>query len=127
MGELVPAQFIVALLNPKAIKTKKNMATNETRSRLIDRRNLYNNGELIAAAFIEFFHHGKVRVYGKFYNGFKGNIGPVTEMIAEVPNNLLEEVRRTTWQQNNKSPELQAWCNEVWAKAKKIDDWFEKF
>lgn len=101
------------------------MATNETR--LIDRRHLYNNGELIAVAFIEFFPHGKVQVYGKFYDGFRGHRGPETGMIAEVPYNLLEEVRRTTWQQNNKSPELQAWCNEVWAKAKEIDNWFEKF
>ena len=101
------------------------MATNETR--LIDRRNYYNNGDLNAAAFIEFFPHGKVRVYGKFYDGFRGNIGPVTGMIAEVPYNLLEEVRRATWQKGNKSPELQAWCDEIWAKAKEIDDWFEKF
>ena len=101
------------------------MATNETK--LIDRRTYQKNGIIMAAAFIEFFPCGKVQVYGKFYDNGRGNIGPVTGMIAEVPNNLLEEVRRTTWQKGNKSPELQAWCNDVWQQAKKFDDWFEKF
>lgn len=101
------------------------MAIEETR--LIDKRDYYLNGDLNAVAFIEFFPHGKVQVYGKFYNGFKKHQGPQTGMIAEVPYNLLQEVRSTTWQQNTKSPELKAWCNEIWQKAKEINAWFERF
>ncbi len=98
---------------------------NETK--LIDRKNYYCNGELNAAAFIEFFPCGKVQVYGKFYDGFRGHRGPETGMIAEVPYELLQEVRSTTWQQNNKSSELKNWCEKIWQQAKEMDNWFERF
>ena len=102
------------------------MATNYTK--LIDRRTYKKNGVILAAAFIEYFPaSGEVQVYGKFYDNGKGHRGPETGVIAKVPNELLEEVRQTIWQVDKQSPELQAWCNKIWQKAKEIDDWLEVF
>ena len=100
-------------------------------SKLIDKKNYYLDGELDAVAFIEVFPSGKVQVYGKCYdyNGIrkKSHDGPSTGIIAEVPSELLQEVQSTTWQKGFKSPELKAWCDEIWQQAKKIDDWFKFF
>lgn len=78
-----------------------------------------------AAAFITLnTENKKVSVHGKFYDGFRAHCGPEVNDVAPVPENLLAEIeKRGTWRAD-KSPELEAFCNEIWLKAKQKETWF---
>ncbi len=72
------------------------------------------------AAFIQVDKQGNLSVFGKlYYDGF-GSSGftiPASGNLATLPPELLEEAMEISWQ-DDLSPELEAICNEVWAKAK---------
>ncbi len=82
-----------------------------------------------AAAFIEMFsENGNVRVYGKFYmeDGWRrrGYGGPITETLGTVPSELMNETKNRGWR-DPMSPELAKFCEDIFAKAKKVEPWFK--
>jgi len=92
---------------------------------LIARKNF--NGD--AAAFIEYnIANNKVRVYGKFYqeDGWRTRSygGPTTKWLAEMPKELREEAKKAGWAEG-KTPEMQKFCDKIWAMAKKAEPWFK--
>lgn len=81
-----------------------------------------------AAAFIECNpENGKVRVYGKFYmdEGWRrrGYGGPITEILGTVPSELLAEAKKIGWR-DQKTPQLAAFCEDIFTKAKEVEPWF---
>ena len=90
---------------------------------LLDRKDWGN-----AAAFISMdTESGNVQVYGKFYmdEGCRRRSydGPATGVLGTVPANLLEEARKLSWGMT-KSQELDAFCENIFAEAKKKVAWF---
>lgn len=82
-------------------------------------------GQNAAAFIILNKENQKVSVHGKFYDGFRAHCGPELNDIAPVPENLLAEIeKRGTWRAA-KSPELEAFCNEIWQTAKQKEAWFD--
>jgi hypothetical protein len=90
---------------------------------ILDRKD-WNN----AAAFISMdSESGNVHVYGKFYveEGCRRRSygGPTTGVLDTVPAHLLEEAKSLSWNMP-RSQELDAFCDKVFAKAKKEEAWF---
>ncbi len=82
-----------------------------------------------ASAFIEMnVETGDVRVYGKFYSydGYRrvSCDGPRTNWFKRVPQELMDEAKKVSWC-DEKSQELEDFCNEVWQEAKQLEPWFE--
>ncbi|MBP5698854.1 MAG: hypothetical protein J6W96_04955 [Alphaproteobacteria bacterium] len=85
-----------------------------------------------AAAFIELNpKNGEVRVYGKFYDNGRGYGGPSTEILGIMPKSLIKEAKklaegRVFWNPREAmQPELAAFCDEIWTKAKEVEPWFK--
>ncbi|MBE6443067.1 MAG: hypothetical protein E7020_00155 [Alphaproteobacteria bacterium] len=94
---------------------------------IIARKSWKNAAMKNAAAFIKMMPNGKVYVTGKVFEGFRASPGPETGVITEMPHLLTYEVKAPSfsWTTPRKSPELEAFCNEVWQKAKEANSWFD--
>ena len=79
-----------------------------------------------AVAFVK-VENNVATVYGKFYDGTRGFVGPVADISVPVPDELRTEIAVVGSWKKERSAELTEFCDDCFKKAAENDSWFKMF